>query len=374
MSKEKGHSEEKTDNWGRKYTQHYDEDGKESGRSEEKTDNWGRKYAQHYDEDGKESGRSEEETDNWGRKYAQHYDEDGKESGRSEKKTDNWGHRYTQHYDDDGKESGRSEKKTDNWGKKYTQEYDGPSSSRPRFSPSRNSRSASSSSESGSTSLSDSSRPYEYAESSSESSSGYGAGSGGESNDGMGWVPWVLIAIALVVFFASNPNGGNVQPVQPVQPVQSSYQPPYDGSQNRQQATPRDDAVMSLRGTWPAGSAPTRIIAIPDPSNPTSDTMDVPLYRGDDLELIFEPLWVIDFKTIGLTIEIAVDEGDGFKSLNQLQSDHDLIPLEQGRSWLLKRRIMRFHRTTESNAMVAPLRFGFRKLTVAEALTRHPRH
>lgn len=125
---------------------------------------------------------------------------------------------------------------------------------------------------------------------------------------------------------------------------------------------------MSLRGKWPRGYAPTKTRHIPDPSDPMLKTIDSPLENGDDLEFIIEPLWVIDFETIGKTIEIAIDEGDGFKSLNDLIAIHDLIPRDQGRPWLLKRRIIRFHRTNESFARVAYLRFGIKKLTMAEVM------
>jgi hypothetical protein len=209
------------------------------------------------------------------------------------------------------------------------------------------------------------------ADSSSESSPGYGSGSSGESNGGVGGWVWVILAIAAVIFFASGRNSESVRNSTNVQPP---LEPHYNYSQNSQPDANRSYPpvsregweVMTLRGTWPKGYAPTKTLVIPDPRNPTLDTIDAPLHLGDDLELILEPLWIIDFETIGKTIEIAVDEGGGFQSLNQLQVEHDLIQREEGKPWLLKRRIIRFHRTNESMASVAPLRLGIRKYTEAE--------
>lgn len=123
MSDKEGRSEEKTDFFGNKYTQHYDSDGNKSGWSEEKTDFFGDKYTQRYDQDYNKTGWSEEKADFSGDKYTQHHNEDYNKTGWSEEKTDFFGDGYTQHYDQDYNKTGWSEGKTSFFGDKYTQHY-----------------------------------------------------------------------------------------------------------------------------------------------------------------------------------------------------------------------------------------------------------
>lgn len=123
MSNKKGRSEEKTDWFGDKYVQHYDEHGVEVGRSEDKTDWFGDKYVQHYGEQDDEIGRSEDKTDWFGDEYTQHFDESDNKSGISEEKTDWFGDQFTQHLDQSGNETGRSEAKTDWLGDGYIQHW-----------------------------------------------------------------------------------------------------------------------------------------------------------------------------------------------------------------------------------------------------------
>lgn len=120
MSEKSGRSEEKTDIFGNKYTEHYDADGKSVGRSEERSGIFGT-YTQHYDRDGKKAGTSEERTSVFG-DYTQHYDADGKRGGTSRYTSDIFGQRYTQHYDQADSKSGTSERRSSLAGS-YTQHY-----------------------------------------------------------------------------------------------------------------------------------------------------------------------------------------------------------------------------------------------------------
>jgi hypothetical protein len=127
MASKNGRSEEKTDLFGNRYVQHYNEKGEKIGTSEEKkTLLFGDSYTQHYDQKDKKSGTSEEkETLVFGDRYTQHYDQRDKKSGTSEEKeTLVFGDRYTQHYDQRDKKSGTSEEKeTLIFGDRYTQHY-----------------------------------------------------------------------------------------------------------------------------------------------------------------------------------------------------------------------------------------------------------
>lgn len=60
MTEKNGSSKEKTDIWGDKYTQHYDEDGKKTGTSEDKeTLLFGDKYTQHNKSSSSAAGHSQ---------------------------------------------------------------------------------------------------------------------------------------------------------------------------------------------------------------------------------------------------------------------------------------------------------------------------
>lgn len=122
MSKS-GSSEERTDIFGNKYIQHYDEYGNKAGTSEKKTGIFGDTYTQHYDKDGNKAGTSEQRTGIFGDSYTQHYDKYGSKSGTSEQRTGIFGDTYTQHYDKYGSKSGTSETRTGIFGDTYTQHY-----------------------------------------------------------------------------------------------------------------------------------------------------------------------------------------------------------------------------------------------------------
>lgn len=123
MADKKGRSEERTDFFGNKYTQHYDEHGNKAGRSEERTGFLGGKYVQHYDQSGAKAGRSEDRAGFLGNTYTQHYDQSGGKTGRSEIRSRLLGDTYTQHHDQAGSKTGWSERKSGFFGKRFTQHY-----------------------------------------------------------------------------------------------------------------------------------------------------------------------------------------------------------------------------------------------------------
>ena len=215
----------------------------------------------------------------------------------------------------------------------------------------------------------DSNDDIDSSSSSEETSSNYSYSVGGDSSSsssggsGIGVGTVIILGIVALVAFKLI----NSQPTTNYQPVAVANPSPAPMTQRIYPAARSEGGeLMSLQGSWPDGYIPTKIIVIPDLSNPRLVTFDEPLHNGDDLEIIFEPLWSIDLITVGKTIEMSIDEGDGYKSLNELQIIHRMIPREEGRPWLLKRRIVRFHRLNQSFALVAPLQFGIEKLTEAE--------
>ncbi len=114
-------SETKTDFWGNKYTQYYDDNGNESGTSEIRKDFWGDTYRQYYDNSGNDTGTSKTEKNFWGDSYTQHYNSSGDKTGTSVKEKDFWGDTYTQHYNNSGDKTGTSQGKKDFWGNNYVE-------------------------------------------------------------------------------------------------------------------------------------------------------------------------------------------------------------------------------------------------------------
>jgi hypothetical protein len=182
--------------------------------------------------------------------------------------------------------------------------------------------------------------------------------SSGSSGIGVGTV--IILGIVALVAFKSI----NSQPARNYQPVAVANPTPAPMPQrNYPAARSEGGPTMSLQGSWPDGYTATRTIVIPDSG---LFTFNERILVGDDLEVVLKPLWVMDFETIGDTLEIAVDEGEGFKSLNELTIGHSLIPRENGKPWLLTRRIMRFHRTDMNSVLYSPLQFRVHQMTMAE--------
>ena len=114
-------SEIKTDFFGNKYTQHYNDNGDKIGTSVAKESFTGTKFIQHYDNDDNEIGSSEFKEDWLGNEYVQHFDNKSEKSGFSEKREDILGNEYVQHFDNKSEKTGYSEKKEDWLGNKYNQ-------------------------------------------------------------------------------------------------------------------------------------------------------------------------------------------------------------------------------------------------------------
>jgi hypothetical protein len=225
-----------------------------------------------------------------------------------------------------------------------------------RWSPTKSS-SSHSASETGPSYESDSSSKTNYNSSYSVGGSSSTSSSGG-SGIGVGTV--IILGIVAFVAFKSI----NFQLARNYQPVAVANPSPAPMPQRSYPAARSEGGpTMSLQGSWPDGYTAARTIVIPDSG---LFTFKERILVGDDLEVVLKPLWVMDFETIGDTLEIAVDEGEGFKSLNELTIGHSLIPRENGKPWLLKRRIMRFHRTDKNSGLYGPLQFRVHQMTITE--------
>lgn len=73
---------------------------------------------------------------------------------------------------------------------------------------------------------------------------------------------------------------------------------------------------------WPDGAMATKIIHIPDPREPAKGLIEINLHRGDDLEIDFDPSWVIRATAQeGFAgAEVAVDSGNGFETLQDSEN------------------------------------------------------
>lgn len=99
--------------------------------------------------------------------------------------------------------------------------------------------------------------------------------------------------------------------------------------------------VVSRPVIWPGDVPPTQVIRIPDPAKPTTGTMDLVLHSGDELEFDFEPQWVCNLEEVSPAIEIAVDDGSGFKPLAEYQQGR--LNRAGTNTWWMKRRVGRYH-------------------------------
>lgn len=124
MADKKGWSEERTDIFGNKYIQHFDEDGSKVGWSEERTGLFGDTYVQHHDQSGTKTGWSEERAGIFRDSYVQHHDQSGSKAGWSESRSGIFGDDYVQHHDQSGAKAGWSEERTGLFGGRYKQHYE----------------------------------------------------------------------------------------------------------------------------------------------------------------------------------------------------------------------------------------------------------
>jgi hypothetical protein len=91
---------------------------------------------------------------------------------------------------------------------------------------------------------------------------------------------------------------------------------------------------------WPGNVVPTYIF--PPHANPMPGTFFFRLSGRDDQEVDLEPFWTAVIPFMPPTIELAVDEGEGFRPFEQYQSQFTAPQIHARSPWLLKRRVLRF--------------------------------
>ena len=98
--------------------------------------------------------------------------------------------------------------------------------------------------------------------------------------------------------------------------------------------------IVSISKEWPDGATPTKVIHIPDPQEPAKGLIELNLHRRDDLEMDFDPLWVIRATTeAGFAgTEVAVDSGDGFETLQEYHQNRENSGTN---AWWMKSRTIR---------------------------------
>jgi hypothetical protein len=92
---------------------------------------------------------------------------------------------------------------------------------------------------------------------------------------------------------------------------------------------------------WPSDVSPTKIIHIPDPTNPVEGVMDYDLHPGDDLEFDFDPLWGFGVKDLPSTTEFAVSDGSGFISLDAYENKAKQAVQADMDAWWSSHKILR---------------------------------
>ena len=98
--------------------------------------------------------------------------------------------------------------------------------------------------------------------------------------------------------------------------------------------------VVSISKIWPDGATPTKIVHIPDPQEPAKGLMEISLHQGDDLELDFDPLWIMSYTdTVGFgDAQVAIDSGHGFETLSEY---HQTRENSGTNAWWMKSRTIR---------------------------------
>jgi hypothetical protein len=104
----------------------------------------------------------------------------------------------------------------------------------------------------------------------------------------------------------------------------------------------RADYPIITRG-WPVNASPTRVIPFNDRNRRQITTSEeITVQPGEDVQFEIDPFWIVS--TIGLppTVEVAIDDGNGFLSPQNYQEKH--ARLEDGAAdprWI-NRRIARY--------------------------------
>jgi hypothetical protein len=114
-------SVEKSDWFGHKWTEHYDDDGNKVGESQERRDGFGHRWSEHTDSDGNKTGESHEKRDGFGHSWTEHTYSDGNKTGESQERRDGFDHRWTEHTDSDGNVTGESRERRDGFDHTWTE-------------------------------------------------------------------------------------------------------------------------------------------------------------------------------------------------------------------------------------------------------------
>lgn len=169
----------------------------------------------------------------------------------------------------------------------------------------------------------------------------------------------IYIAFLVVGAFLINGNRlqyewfGNLtfQSQQVSRPQQNTQQIPYQAPQQPQSIpNPPPPQFPSVQNPppataqpnfWPYNKQPNDLVTVPNQVATSTGTIDNYLQPGEDREITFEPFWLFTFQDPPSSIEIAINDGDGFLSLYEYQ--RKVVQAQQAgdNSWLPRRRIMR---------------------------------
>lgn len=155
-------------------------------------------------------------------------------------------------------------------------------------------------------------------------------------------VVFVICFLAIALFIQRNKISGTSHPRTAQRMSNNTVPQPPQPATVTPAVRPPNPLAPSIARIWPADYKPTKTIVIPDPEHPTTGALSDRLRPGDDFEMIFAPLWTFNPQKLPEATEMVMDEGDGFKSLQQIIEAHKQISAQQGQTWFLNKRTVRF--------------------------------
>jgi hypothetical protein len=93
---------------------------------------------------------------------------------------------------------------------------------------------------------------------------------------------------------------------------------------------------------WPQELTPTRFIRVPNPDNPSLGVINEFVSTSDDVEVDIEPEWIFGYNSLPSDLQMAIDDGSGFQSLNDFANQHPAYGANTTDLELLKRKTIRY--------------------------------
>ena len=134
----------------------------------------------------------------------------------------------------------------------------------------------------------------------------------------------------------------NAKTLTPIHLTHPSPDPAPSVQQEPAPQAPKSPPAPSRPMNWPSDVPPTLIIQIPDPHGPNPGIMNFSLPPGGELEFDIAPQWSIAPQELASTIEIAINDGEGFMELQRYQEKYRLLESAGGSPRWSRPRIARY--------------------------------